>query len=144
MTIPIHPFLVHFPIAFIYGAVFFTGIQLWRPNWTCRIIGLWMVGISTITSILASISGQLELTKANQKNYDQEVFNILNKHEILGNFITWALLVLFITWLFFYFKYMDDKRFDQIVFIILLFLSIGVTMTAYLGGTLVWKHQVGF
>ena len=69
MKIPLHPLVIHFPIAFIYGALFFTGLQLIKPNWSCRIVGLWMLGLSSITSVLASITGQWEMKKARNTQY---------------------------------------------------------------------------
>ena len=143
MKIPLHPLVIHFPIAFIYGALFFTGLQLIKPNWTCRIVGLWMLGLSSITSVLASITGQLEIKKARSSDYSSAVHEILDKHEFYGNMITWLTLLTFLVWLYLFFKYMDNKLFDKMIFIMLIILTTMVTITGYYGGTLVWEHQVG-
>ncbi len=38
---------------------------------------------------------------------------------------------------------MDDKRIDVFAFIALLAITIGIMITSYLGGTLVWEYGVG-
>ena len=87
MKIPLHPLVIHFPIAFIYGALFFTGLQLIKPNWTCRIVGLWMLGLSSITSVLASITGQWEMKKARSSDYSSAIHEILDKGKIISPII---------------------------------------------------------
>ena len=64
MNFPLHPALVHFPIAFLYGALILHAIQLWRPHWMCRIIGLWLLGMSAVISIATSIAGEREMIRA--------------------------------------------------------------------------------
>ena len=42
-----------------------------------------------------------------------------------------------------YFKKMVDRRIDIVAFIVLLSITIGITITSYFGGTLVWEYGVG-
>lgn len=143
MDLPLHPFLVHFPIAFLFGALVLHAIHLWRPNWICRVVSLWLLGLSTIFSIFSSVSGEWELIKAGEKAYPSEVIELINLHETMGNIITWGSIIFFISWIYLFFNYMDDKRIDKLMFAFL-FLFVGlVFFTAYLGGTLVWIHGVG-
>ena len=143
MDLPFHPFLVHFPIAFLFGALVLHTIHLYKPNWTCRVASLWLVGLSTIFSIFASISGEWELIKAGEKGYPSEVIELMKLHEIMGNIITWGSIIFFISWIYLFFNYMDDKRIDRLMFAFLFLLVGFVFFTAYLGGTLVWIHGVG-
>ena len=79
---PFHPFFVHFPFAFLFGALIFHSVYLFKPNWISRVISLWLVGLSTIFSIFASISGGKELIKAGEKGYSSEILDLMKLHEI--------------------------------------------------------------
>jgi len=143
MNIPYHPLLVHFPIGFVFAALILHTIYLIKPNWTCRVVSIWLTGFAATSSLLASISGQLEYQKALSQNYSTDILKTLETHQIMGNVITWTLIVFVIIWLNIFFKKMDDKRIDFFAFVVLLFLVGGITFTSYLGGTLVWEYGVG-
>ena len=143
MSFTFHPFLVHFPIAFLFGAFVFHAIYLIKSNWIFQTIGLWLVGLSTLFSIFASITGQWELIKAGQKNYSTDVVNLMNQHETMGNLVTWGSIIFFIFWIYLFYNYKDNRRIDIMIFAFLLILVCAVFFTAYLGGTLVWTHGVG-
>ena len=140
---PFHPFLVHFPIAFLFGAMILHGIHLWRHNWICRAVGLWMIGLAALSSIFASISGGHELKKAGEIGYPIEVIQMMNRHELMGNIITWGTIIFFICWVYLFFKRMDDRRIDKLAMAFIMLLVILVSSTAYLGEQLVWVHGVG-
>ena len=76
-------------------------------------------------------------------DYSPEVLEVLTNHQKMGNVFTWTLILFILLWVNFFFKRMDDKRVDVLAFIILLMLTIGVIITSYLGGTLVWEYGVG-
>ncbi len=76
MNFPLHPALVHFPIAFLYGALILHAIQLWRPHWMCRIIGLWLLGMSAVISIATPIAGGREMISAGPKAYSTETIAV--------------------------------------------------------------------
>jgi len=46
MPLPLHPAIVHFPIALITTALILHGIQLWKHNWLGRVVGLWLMGLA--------------------------------------------------------------------------------------------------
>ncbi|MBC8346417.1 MAG: DUF2231 domain-containing protein [Candidatus Marinimicrobia bacterium] len=143
MDFPLHPALVHFPIAFLYGAFILHAIQLWRPYWICRVIGLWLLGMAAFFAIFASIAGEREMIRAGQVGYSTEIIEIMNRHELMGNIVVWGSIILFIVWITLFFKNMKDRRIDILAFAFL-FLLVGiVTFSAYLGGQLVWVHGVG-
>ena len=143
MNVPYHPLLIHLPIGFIFAALIMHCIYLFRANWTCRIVSIWLTGFAALFSLLASISGQLEYQKALSKNYSSQVINILETHKLMGNLLTWILIVFAVVWVNIFFKKMDDRRIDIVAFIILLSITIGITITSYFGGTLVWEYGVG-
>ena len=143
MNVPYHPLLIHLPIGFIFAALIMHCIYLFRANWTRRIVSIWLTGFAALFSLLASISGQIEYQKALSKNYSSQVINILETHKLMGNILTWVLIVFTVIWVNVYFKKMVDRRIDIIAFIVLLSIAIGITITSYFGGTLVWEYGVG-
>ena len=143
MNVPYHPLLIHLPIGFIFAALIMHCIYLFRANWTRRIVSIWLTGFAALFSLLASISGQIEYQKALSKDYSSQVINILETHKLMGNILTWVLIVFTVIWVNVYFKKMVDRRVDIIAFIVLLSIAIGITITSYFGGTLVWEYGVG-
>ena len=143
MNVPYHPLLIHLPIGFIFAALIMHCIYLFRANWTRRIVSIWLTGFAALFSLLASISGQIEYQKALSKDYSSQVINILETHKLMGNILTWVLIVFTVIWVNVYFKKMVDRRIDIIAFVVLLSITIGITITSYFGGTLVWEYGVG-
>ena len=143
MYYPLHPFIVHFPIGFLVAALILQTVHLLRPNWICRIVGLWLTGLSSVALLFASITGQAEYKKALNKDNSMEVMTMLDQHQLIGNIITWATIVFFIVWLYLYFKKMEDRRIDKIAQIILFVIVAAVFLTARIGGKLVWEYGVG-
>ena len=143
MNVPYHPLLIHLPIGFIFAALIMHCIYLFRANWTRRIVSIWLTGFAALFSLFASISGQIEYQKALSKDYSSQVINILETHKLMGNILTWVLIVFTVIWVNVYFKKMVDRRIDIIAFIVLLSITIGITITSYFGGTLVWEYGVG-
>ena len=143
MNFPLHPALVHFPIAFLYGALILHAIQLWRPNWMCRVIGIWLLGLSASLSIFSALTGEKEAARAGQVGYPTEILEIMNRHELMGNIVTWGSITIFLVWIYLFFKNMEDRRVDILALAFLVLLVGMVSFTAYLGGQLVWVHGVG-
>ena len=100
MYYPLHPFIVHFPIGFLVAALILQTVHLLRPNWICRIVGLWLTGLSSVALLFASITGQAEYKKALNKDNSMEVMTMLDQHQLIGNIITWTTIVFFIVWLY--------------------------------------------
>ena len=143
MDFPLHPALVHFPIALLYGAMILHAIHLWRHNWICRVVGMWLLGLAALSSIFASITGNWELTKAGEIGYPTAVIEMMSRHELMGNIVTWGSIIICIGWVSLFFKRMDDRRIDKLAMAFLVLLVMIVSFTAYLGGQLVWVHGVG-
>ena len=143
MNFPLHPALVHFPIAFLYGALILHTIQLWRPNWMCRVIGIWLLGLSAALSIFSALTGEKEAARAGQVGYSTEILEIMIRHELMGNIVTLGSITIFLVWIYLFFKNMEDRRVDILALAFLVLLVGMVSFTAYLGGQLVWVHGVG-
>jgi uncharacterized membrane protein len=67
----------------------------------------------------------------------------MNRHELMGNIVTWGSITIFLIWIYLFFKNMEDRRIDILALAFLTLLVGMVSFTAYLGGQLVWVHGVG-
>ena len=142
MPLPLHPAIVHFPIALITTALILHGIQLWKPNWLGRVVGLWLMGLATIFSIAAVLSGQKEAAKAGEIGYPTETLIFIERHETIGNIVVWGSILFFVGWIYLFLKYKNDIRLDRLALAFLLLLFMIVTISAYTGGQLVYIHGV--
>ena len=143
MPLPLHPAIVHFPIALITTALILHGIQLWKPNWLGRVVGLWLMGLATIFLIAAVLSGQKEAAKAGEIGYPTETLIFIERHETIGNIVVWGSILFFGGWIYLFLKYKNDIRLDKLALSFLLLLFMIVTISAYTGGQLVYIHGVG-
>ena len=143
MPLPLHPAIVHFPIALITTALILHGIQLWKPNWLGRVVGLWLMGLATIFSIAAVLSGKKEAAKAGEIGYPTETLIFIERHETIGNIVVWGSILFFGGWIYLFLKYKNDIRLDKLALAFLLLLFMIVTISAYTGGQLVYIHGVG-
>jgi uncharacterized membrane protein len=143
MNLPLHPGIVHFPIALLVTAFIFQGIHLWKYNWICRTTSMWLLGFAAIMSIAATLTGQREAARAGQVDYDTIVLETIQRHELLGNIIAWGSIIVLIFWVYFFLKDMDDRRVDYLALAFLGLLAGMVVFTSYLGGTLAFIYGVG-
>ena len=143
MPLPLHPAIVHFPIALITTALILHGIQLWKPNWLGRVVGLWLMGLATIFLIAAVLSGQKEAAKAGEIGFPTETLIFIERHETIGNIVVWGSILFFVGWIYLFLKYKNDIRLDRLALAFLLLLFMIVTISAYTGGQLVYIHGVG-
>jgi len=143
MQFPLHPLVVHFPIALITAALIFHTLHLYKPEWINRSIGLWLLGLSTIFSIVAVLSGQKEIQKAGELGYPTETLILIERHQTIGNIVVWGSILLFIGWLFLYLKNQVNNKVNHLAFAFLLLLFVIVIISGYTGGYLVFIHGVG-
>tara|TARA_B100001540_G_scaffold213674_1_gene188535 strand:- start:1188 stop:1625 length:438 start_codon:yes stop_codon:yes gene_type:complete len=143
MQFPLHPAVVHFPIAFITAALIFQILHILRPNWINDSIGLLLIGLSVIFSLASVLSGQNEMQKAGELGYPTETLILIDKHQTIGNIVTWSSIILFTCWIYLFLKNKNDKRVNQLILAFILLLFIMVILSGYTGGQLVYIHGVG-
>ena len=143
MPFPLHPAIVHFPIALITAALIFHTLHLYKPEWINRTIGLWLLGLSTIFSIVAVLSGQKEIQKAGELGYPTETLLLIERHQTIGNIVVWGSILLFTGWLFLYLNNQVNNKVHHLAFAFLLLLFVIVIISGYTGGYLVYIHGVG-
>ena len=138
-----HPYLVHFPVALFVVAFVLHGLQLWRPQWLSRGIGLWLLGLGALAGFWTSITGNKAAALAQQQQLLPEAVTLLNRHAQWATLTSWGSLALFILWLYFFLKDREDHRVDVVALVLLGLLAVGVMITSYLGSQLVFTQGVG-
>ncbi len=109
----------------------------------CRTTSMWLLGFGVLTSFGSMLSGQREAIKNGTISQEISTLETLNNHELLASITTWSSLVIFLLWMYLFFKYMEDTRIDKLALAFLGLLSLSVIVTSYLGGTLVYIHHLG-
>lgn len=135
---PLHPALVHFPIALLFAAgVFYVwamwreGNDLYQAGWYLHLAGI----VGTVLAIFSGLSSQdgLDLT--------EEVEGYLQTHTLLGYAVGWAFGLLAV-WQ--YLRQGKGSKSEKIAFVICYALGLGLLVySSWLGGHMVYEHGVG-
>ena len=104
---------------------------------------MWLLGFGVLTAFGAMLSGEREAIKSGEGSHELFVLEAIQNHELIASVTTWSSLIIFLLWLYLFFKYMEDTRIDKLVLAFLGLLSLSVIVTSYLGGTLVYIHNLG-
>ncbi len=143
MNLPLHPAMVHFPIALIVTAFIFQAIHLWKMHLMCRTASMWLLGFAALSSFGATVSGQEEAIKVGQIGYETIILETIKQHELMANITTWGSVIVILLWVYFFLKDTQDYRVDKLALAFLGLLSGVVLFTGYLGGTLTYIYGVG-
>jgi len=135
MSHPVHPILVHFPIAFWSFATFGDLLSLKYGERLLEITGTCLV-LGTLMALVAMGGGLFDLLKIKS---DSPAMKVLNLH-IVFVVITWSLYAASL------FLRIEEKTLMQagtleVVLSVAGFLSLGIT--GFLGGRLVYEYGVG-
>ncbi|MBI3597498.1 MAG: DUF2231 domain-containing protein [Nitrospirae bacterium] len=135
---PVHPTVVHFPIALLFTAVFFEIFGFWIRRESYRQFGLWLLILGLVSGIVASAVGfwgeeAVVATGVPQKAVD--------RHESLAviTLVVFALL-LFVRW-----RVRDpwSVRNRTVYFILAVLGVLLLGTTGYFGGDLVYRYGAG-
>lgn len=135
MKHPIHPMLVHFPLATWFFATIADIASLFTNEQTGWVAGVLLV-TGTITALPAMMTGLLELGKIDQQS---PAMKVANQHMILI-MVSWSFYAVSL------FFRLDDTQLAQpglaaLAFSILGFISL--CSAGWLGGKLVYEYGVG-
>ena len=135
---PLHPMTVHFPIAFYLLGVLLTLIYLWQGNKSVEQFSYWSFILSFIGTIVASLVGLIDQSQLDLNDPRRATVN---------NHITASVALLIINGLLIYMRVRwPDVLSDKHRWTYLGLMALGVVAvltTAWLGGELVFKLQVG-
>ena len=132
---PIHPKLVHFPIALIISAMGMQGLGLLlKKDFLCN--GAWLMFVSAVIAMPVVIfSGLLEADRLHLHH------PVLTAHKNFAFTALWlSLIALPVLW----FMRAKNNKFFQIIFLIVLFAVASlVGLAAHQGGRMVYEYGVG-
>lgn len=149
----LHPFFVHFPIAF-FSLILIIEIMRLFTSKIHPMISLTILFLGTILAFLAVQSGESEESKI--LIYIDDVANMplaiegefqgfeiaeeINDHEKKGNVVMWSSIIIFFIWLLMHLKKKDYK---YIKILLISILVVFVLRSAFSGGKLVRDRGVG-
>jgi len=135
---PLHPFLVHFVIAFFTVSLLFELLALKTGNKTHQTLGYLLLIIAAVSVIPAVISGLIEKSKI---TIPAEANVVFNWHETTA-FIT-ASIILFLSLWRIALKNQLTRKLKFIYLTVAFTGLISLYIGAYHGGLLVYRHGIG-
>lgn len=135
MLYPIHPKLVHFPIALVIGAMGMQGLGcFWRSDFIRN--GAWfMFVLGTLSLPVVVCSG---LWEAAHLHLNHPVLTAHKQFAFAAMWLSWAALpVLFVM------RFIDNKLFQIVFLMSLIIISSLLGLAAYQGGRMVYEYGVG-
>ena len=130
-THPLHPMLVHFPIALTGAAGFLILLALWRNSKLLEQVAFANITLATFGTIAAGLTGLMD----NMKNYDGAAPNA-------GAKVTLAILLLIVTAATSLLRWRNPNLFEsraKSIYIAAYFISFGLALVlAFLGGVILY------
>ena len=135
MLYPIHPKLVHFPIALIIGAMGMQGLGcLWRNDFLCN--GAWLMFILGVLSMPVIVWSGLSEAAYLHLNHP-----VLTAHKQFAFAAMWfSLGVLPVLWVM---RFLEIRMFQIVFLIVLMIVSSLLGLAAHQGGRMVYEYGVG-
>jgi uncharacterized membrane protein len=135
---PVHPIVVHFPIALLFTAVFFEIFGFWAQRESYRQFGLWLLILGLISGIIASAAGFWGEEAVVAAGVPEKA---VDRHESL------AVITLVVFALLLFFRWRVGDRWsvrNRTVYVILAVLGVLLLgTTGYFGGDLVYRYGAG-
>jgi uncharacterized membrane protein len=135
----IHPMIVHFPIALITVGFLAEVVSLYFKSEKCLSkTGFYLMLLGTLAAIVAWSTGQLFTSEPSQG----EIVKIFERHET-GALLTMIMMILctiFRIWL--VLKKKEETNLKWIAFGLYLLGFIAVTITGFMGGTMVYNFMM--
>ncbi|MUT72947.1 DUF2231 domain-containing protein [Stutzerimonas frequens] len=133
---PLHPMMIHFPVAALIGLVPADLAFLWTLDEFWWRAGLWLSGVGAIGGWIASIAGIIDLVSVQQIRRKVTAWC----HAILA---VMMLSLASLNWLLRY-QGLDSGDGDAMWGLYLsLLTAVLISLAAFLGGRLVYEHAVG-
>ncbi|WP_313554307.1 DUF2231 domain-containing protein [Stutzerimonas nitrititolerans] len=131
---PLHPMLIHFPVAALTGLLPVDLAYLWTLDEFWWRAGLWLSGVGALGGWVASIFGLIDLISVRQIRLKITAWC----HAIL------AVMMLSLASLNWVLRYRDEAVSMQYWALYLSAITAAlIALAAYLGGRLVYEHAVG-
>lgn len=136
---PLHPAIVHFPIALLFTAVFFDLLGMLIQKEALRRAGYYLLILGILTGIVAFIAGEWTEEAVEAMGVPEEA---IEDHEntATATLITFSLLLGLRWWLR---DRIDAIRHKVIYFTLSMAGLVLLATTGFFGGELVYKHGAG-
>jgi uncharacterized membrane protein len=128
MTHPLHPIIVHFPIALLITAILFHGLELILKRGVLREAATWLLGLGFLGALAATASGILAEEAAAESGVPESA---IETHE----FFAFATLAVFATLLAIRWR-QNNRHLPEIPVMF-------IGLTGYFGGDLVYRYGAG-
>lgn len=130
---PIHPMLIHFPVAFLLGLVGADLAYLFMDDPFWARVGLWLAGIGSLGGWMAGLAGLGDLI------FVQRIRNLVIawSHALLA---VMTLSLASFNWLL---RFNDENGFNPWGLYISLLTAALISITSVLGGQMVYGNAVG-
>jgi uncharacterized membrane protein len=138
-TTHIHPMIVHFPVALITVGFLAEVVSLFFKSEKCLSkTGFYLMVLGALSAIVAWSTGQLFTSEPTQG----EIVSVFQKHETgaLITMITMIIGAIFRTWL--VMQKREETKLKWIGFGFYLIAFIAVTITGFMGGTMVYNYMM--
>ncbi|MDO8939489.1 MAG: DUF2231 domain-containing protein [Methylicorpusculum sp.] len=130
---PMHPMLIHFPVAFLLGLVGADLAFLYTADPFWARVGLWLAGLGSLGGWLAGLAGLVDLV------FVPRIRNLI----IAWSHALMAVMTLSLASFNWLLRYNDENVFDPWGLYISLLTAALITVTSVLGGQMVYHHAVG-
>jgi uncharacterized membrane protein len=138
MTHPLHPTVVHFPIALLFTAVFFAVLEALLKRDVYNQILTWLLGLGVLSAVAAVVTGVWEEERVEAAGVPEHA---IEQHETLA-FATLAVFAVLLAM-----QWFRGRRWmpsHPALFFIIAFAGLTLLgMTGYYGGDLVYRYGAG-
>ena len=129
-THPIHPMVVHFPIALTGAALFFILLALWKNKDFFEQAAFANIALATVSTVVAGITGMYD----NQVNYVGEAPNAGLKMILAIALFLVTTITAIVRW-----RNPDLFNKSKVLYVAAYFISFGLAITlAFLGGVILY------
>lgn len=130
---PVHPMLIHFPVAFLLGLVGADLAYVYTADPFWARVGLWLAGLGSLGGWLAGLAGLGDLVLV------RRIRNLI----IAWSHALMAVMTLSLASLNWLLRFNDANGFNPWGLYLSLLTAALITVTSLLGGQMVYGHAVG-
>ncbi|NOZ74062.1 MAG: hypothetical protein GXO90_01605 [FCB group bacterium] len=140
--IPLHPLVVHLPIAFTLLVICIQALRvLGKINWPPP-LPIILLMLAIVTGFIASFTGEKSFSDLEQQ-LSPQLIDLIEQHELFANAFVWAGLITVLGWTWLHLKHWNPRFLDWMMLIALLGLGVLIWETGQHGGDLVYRYSIG-
>ncbi|MFY9270657.1 MAG: DUF2231 domain-containing protein [Candidatus Manganitrophaceae bacterium] len=138
MNHPLHPMLVHFPIALLFTSVFFDFLAMITKRDSFRQSGFWLLILGWAGGLAATLSGSWGEDAAEKIGVSETAIE-LHESFAIATLVVFAVLLLIRWW-----RDVRPSLQKNVVYTVVAVIGLGLlATTGFLGGDLVYRYGAG-